>query len=132
LYLIIPGRINFKQMSRYSDCCEQRFRNQFKAKFDFMSYNTSLITPHVGKRTAISFDPSHIEKSGKKTPYMGSFWSGSDQCTKKGLEIAQIALIDIDLHQSFHLEAIQTVPVKTLKQADLSLHENKSCYHYPK
>jgi hypothetical protein len=121
LYLIIPGRINFKQMSRYSDCCEQRFRNQFKAKFDFMSYNTSLITPHVGKRTAISFDPSHIEKSGKKTPFMGSFWSGSDQCTKKGLEIAQIALIDIDLHQSFHLEAVQTVPVKTLKQADLSL-----------
>jgi hypothetical protein len=121
LYLIIPGRINFKQMSRYSDCCEQRFRNQFKAKFDFMNYNASLVTPYVGKRTAISYDPSHIEKSGKKTPYMGSFWSGSDQCAKKGLEIAQIALIDIDLHQSFHLEAVQTVPVKTLKQADLSL-----------
>ena len=121
LYLIIPGRINFTQMSRYSKYCEQRFRNQFKEKFDFMNYNTSLITPYVGSRTAISFDPSHIEKSGKKTPYLGSFWSGSDQNTKKGLEIAQIALIDIDLNQSFHLEAVQTVPVKTLKQADLSL-----------
>ena len=121
LYLVIPGRINFTQMSRYSKYCEQRFRNQFKQKFDFMNYNTSLITPVVGSRTAISFDPSYIEKSGKKTPYMGSFWSGSDQCTKKGLEIAQIALIDIDLNQSFHLEAVQTVPVKTLKQADLSL-----------
>ena len=121
LYLVIPGRINFTQMSRYSKYCEQRFRNQFKQKFDFMNYNTSLITPVVGSRTAISFDPSYIEKSGKKTPYMGSFWSGSDQYTKKGLEIAQIALIDIDLNQSFHLEAVQTVPVKTLKQADLSL-----------
>ena len=121
LYMVIPGRINFTQMSRYSKYCEQRFRNQFKQKFDFMNYNTSLITPVVGSRTAISFDPSYIEKSGKKTPYMGSFWSGSDQCTKKGLEIAQIALIDIDLNQSFHLEAVQTVPVKTLKQADLSL-----------
>ena len=121
LYLVIPGRINFTQMSRYSKYCEQRFRNQFKEKFDFMNYNTSLITPYVGSRTAISFDPSHIEKSGKKTPYLGSFWSGSDQYTKKGLEIAQIALIDIDLNQSFHLEAVQTVPVKTLKQADLSL-----------
>jgi len=121
LYMVIPGRINFTQMSRYSKSCEQRFRNQFKQKFDFMNYNASLITPVVGSRTAISFDPSHIEKSGKKTPYLGSFWSGSDQCTKKGLEIAQIALIDIDIKQSFHLEAVQTVPVKTLKQADLSL-----------
>ena len=121
LYLVIPGRINFTQMSRYSNYCEQRFRNQFKQKFDFMNYNTSLITPFVGSRTAISFDPSHIEKSGKKTPYLGSFWSGSDQCSKKGLEIAQIALIDIDLNQSFHLEAVQTVPVKTLKIASMSL-----------
>jgi hypothetical protein len=121
LYIVIPGRINFTQMSRYSKYCEQRFRNQFKQKFDFMNYNTSLITPVVGSRTAISFDPSYIEKSGKKTPYLGSFWSGSDQCTKKGLEIAQIALIDIDLNQSFHLEAVQTAPVKTLKIASMSL-----------
>jgi hypothetical protein len=121
LYLIIPGRINFTQMSRYSKSCEQRFRNQFKQKFDFMNYNASLIKPFVCSRTTISFDPSHIEKSGKKTPYLGSFWSGSDQCTKRGLEIAQIALIDIDLKQSFHLEAVQTVPAKTLKVACMSL-----------
>ena len=35
LYLVIPGRINFTQMSRYSDFGEQRFRNQFKENFDF-------------------------------------------------------------------------------------------------
>lgn len=121
LYLVIPGRINFTQMSRYNKSCEQRFRNQFKQTFDFMNYNASLIKPFVGSRTAISFDPSHIEKSGKKTPYLGSFWSGSDKCTKRGLEIAQIALIDIDLKQSFHLEAVQTVPAKTLKVASMSL-----------
>ena len=108
-------------MSRYGKHCEQRFRNRFKEKFDFMSFNSSLITPHNGKRIAISFDPSHIEKSGNKTPYLGSFWSGSDQRSKKGLEIAQIALIDIDLNQSFHLEAVQSVPSKTLKTVSMSL-----------
>jgi len=108
LYLVILCRINFTQMSRYSKYCEQRFRNQFKQKFDFMNYNTSLITPVVGSRTAISFVPSYIEKSGKKTPYLGSFWSDSDQCTKKGLEITQIALIDIDLNQSYLTTAIGT------------------------
>jgi hypothetical protein len=76
---------------------------------------------YVSKRLAIAFDPSHIEKSRNKTPYVGSFWSGSDQCTKKGLEISQIAVIDIDLNQSFHLEAVQTIPVKTLKMATISL-----------
>ena len=53
LYLVIPGRINFKQMSRYSEYCEQRFRNQFKEKFDFIAFNTALISPIVGKRIAL-------------------------------------------------------------------------------
>ena len=121
LYLVIPGRKNFKQFGRYSNHCEQRFRNQFKEKFDFMTFNRSLTSPHIGKRIAIAFDPSYIEKSGKKTPYIGSFWSGCAQRTKTGLEISQIAVIDIDLKQSFHLEAVQTAPVKTLKKASLSL-----------
>ncbi len=60
-------------MSRYSKSCEQRFRNQFKQKFDFMNYNASLIKPFVGSRTAISFDPSHIEKSGKKHSILDRF-----------------------------------------------------------
>lgn len=123
LYLIIPGRINFKQMSRYSKHSEQRFRNQFKKKFDFITYNSSLIKPYLGKRTVISFDPSHITKSGKKTPYLGSFWSGSDQCIKKGLEIAEFSLLDIDSNQSFHLEAAQTPPVETLKTVSMTLPE---------
>ena len=121
LYLIIPGRINFKQMSRYSKHSEQRFRNQFKKKFGFITYNSSLIKPYLGKRTVISFDPSHITKSGKKTPYLGSFWSDSEQCITKGLEIAEFSLLDIDSNQSFHLEAAQTPPVETLKTVSLTL-----------
>jgi hypothetical protein len=77
----------------------------------------------LGKRTVISFDPSHITKSGKKTPYLGSFWSGSDQCIKKGLEIAEFSLLDIDSNQSFHLEAAQTPPVETLKTVSMTLPE---------
>lgn len=121
LYMVIPNRINFKQMGRYSDYGEQRFRNQFKQKFDFMEFNSELTSTFFGKRIAIAFDPSHIEKSGKKTAYLASFWSGSVQAVKKGLEISEIAVIDIDLHQSFHLEAIQTAPPKTLKTVSMSL-----------
>jgi hypothetical protein len=77
-------------MSRYSKHCEQRFRNQFKEKFDFMSFNSSLITPHVGKRIAICFDPSYIEKSGNKTPYLRLFWSGSNNAPKRGLKLPKL------------------------------------------
>lgn len=121
LYMVIPNRINFKQMGRYSDYGEQRFRNQFKQKYDFMEFNRELTATYFGKRIAIAFDPSHIDKSGNKTAYLGSFWSGSDQAVKKGLEISEIAVIDIDLHHAFHLEAVQTVPPKTLKVVSMSL-----------
>ncbi len=114
LYLIIPKRLNFLQMSRYSTYGEQRFRQQFEKKFDFMSFNIELTANFFGSRKAIAFDPSYISKSGKKTPYMGRFWSGCAGVVKKGLELSGIAAIDIDLHQCLHLEAVQTVPVKTL------------------
>ena len=121
LYMVIPNRINFKQMGRYSDYGEQRFRNQFKQKYDFMEFNRELTAAYFDKRIAIAFDPSHIDKSGKKTAYLASFWSGSAQAVKKGLEISEIAVIDLDLHQAFHLEAVQTVPPKTLKVVSMSL-----------
>ncbi len=73
LCIVISHRINFKQVSRYSKHCEQRFRNQFKEKFDFMSFISSLITSHIVKRIVISFDPGYIEKSGNKIPSLGSF-----------------------------------------------------------
>lgn len=34
LYLSIPKRINFMQMSRFGDSCESRFRQNFQREFD--------------------------------------------------------------------------------------------------
>ncbi|EKF54418.1 hypothetical protein I215_12338 [Galbibacter marinus] len=34
----------------------------------------------------IAFDPSYVSKSGKKTPGVGYFWSGSAARAKWGLE----------------------------------------------
>ena len=48
LFMAIPGRINFLQMGRYGKFSEQTYRNHF--------VNES--------------------KSGKKTPWLGYFWSG--------------------------------------------------------
>lgn len=121
LYLIIPGRINFLQLGRYGRFGEQRYRQQFGRRFDWLSFNASLAESQIGNRVAIAFDPSYISKSGKCTPYMGRFWSGCAKMAKRGLEISGIGLIDMDLHTCFHLEAVQTPPTKTLEQVKYTL-----------
>lgn len=47
-------------------------------------------------RKAIAIDPSYISKSGKRTPWIGYFWSGCAGQVKRGLEIMGIGVINID------------------------------------
>lgn len=76
LFLSITSRINFSQLGRYGHYGEQRYRQQFGKKFEFLKFNASMIKQHSGKRQVIAFDPSYIPKSGKSTPGVGYFWSG--------------------------------------------------------
>lgn len=109
LFLSIRGRINFLQLARYGKRKEQRYRQQFEKHFDFLSFNKELTLSQGGGRYAIAFDPSFVNKSGKKTPGVGWYWSGVANKAKWGLEIGGIAAIDIDNHTAFHLEAVQTL-----------------------
>ena len=108
LFMSIKGKINFLQLLKYSDNCEQYFRKQFSKYFDFMKFNRELILQNAGKHLTIAFDPCFISKSGKKTPGLGYFWSGCAGQAKRGLEISGIAAVDIDNHTAFHLQAVQT------------------------
>ena len=69
LYMVLPRKINFTQMGRYSDSSEQRFRQLFERKFDWMQFNLFLMRQRFGEssRKAIAIDASYISKSGKKT-----------------------------------------------------------------
>ena len=98
LYMVLPRKINFTQMGRYSDSSEQRFRQLFEREFDWMQFNLFLMRQRFGEsvRKAIAIDASYISKSGKKTPYIGKFWSGCASQVKRGLEILGIGIIDID------------------------------------
>ena len=78
-------------MGRYSDSSEQRFRQLFEREFE-----------------AIAIDASYISKSGKKTPYIGKFWSGCASQVKRGLEILGIGIVDIDSRDCMTLRAEQT------------------------
>ncbi len=62
-------------MGRYSDSCEQRFRQLYERNFDWMEFNSQLLWRRLGNglRKAIAIDASYISKAGKKTPYIGKF-----------------------------------------------------------
>ena len=108
LYITMFGRVNYTAMARYSDTCESTFRQNFKKEFDWLAFNRQFVRGTGSRRTAIAIDPSYIDKSGKKIPGLGYFWSGCAQKVKWGLEILGIAFINADLADAVHLRAVQT------------------------
>jgi hypothetical protein len=128
LFLSIKGRINFLQLGRYGLFGEQRYRQQFEKPFDFLSFNKELVLSNGSGRYVIAFDPSYIDKSGKKTTGLGWYWSGCAGKSKWGLEIGGIAAIDIGNHTAFHLEAVQTLNLsdQTLTQWYIDLLKERS------
>ena len=73
--MVWPRKINFNQMG-----CSQ--------------FNLFLMRQRFGEsvRKAIAIDASYISKSGKKTSYIGKFWSGCASAMKRELEILESAL----------------------------------------
>ena len=120
LYMVLPRKINFTQMGRYSDSSEQRFRQLFEREFDWMQFNLFLMRQRFGEnvRKAIAIDASYISKSRKKTPYIGKFWSGCASQVKRGLEILGIGIVDIDSRDCMMLRAEQTPDKTYLEKQD--------------
>ena len=110
-------------MGRYGKFSEQTYRNHFaNESFDWFSFNEHLVKEHLpGTRKAIAVDPSYIPKSGKKTPWLGYFWSGCAGEYKRGLEIMGIGVIDVDNRECMTLGSVQSPDTKTLDNMDRSL-----------
>jgi hypothetical protein len=116
LYLSIRGRINFSQMSRYGTYNEGTYHNQFKEHFDFINFNKNLIKRAGSGEYLLVFDPTHLPKSGSKTPEVGKFWSSCASQMKKGLEFGIFGLIDVHQKTCYHWYANQTPSPATLKE----------------
>ena len=116
LWLALPVRYTMLNLSRVGGYCEKSIRLHFEKFFDFVSFNAALIKKSCGKELIAAFDPSYIPKSGKQTPGLGSWWSGKDQCTLKGLEISCLSIVDIAAGTAMSLEGVQT-PSKEVLQA---------------
>ncbi len=70
LYIVIPKRINFLQLGRYSSSSEQRFRQNYSKHFDWMGFNCELskdvLTSNRHKYlTSINLAKAYAIKIGK-------------------------------------------------------------------
>jgi hypothetical protein len=95
LYLSIPRRINFCQMTFYGQHNEATYHNWHKSALDVRSFNVALVNEHGSGDHFVIFDPSYLPKSGKKTPHLGRYWSGCAGMVKRGLEIGGFAVADL-------------------------------------
>lgn len=110
LLLSLRGRFNFMNLSRWGIFNELTYRQHFGKAFNFLAFNSALVSAHCCSERIISFDPSYLSKSGKHTYGLGRFWSGCAQQVKKGLELAGFCCVDLKQWTALHLYARQTVP----------------------
>ena len=108
LYMGLRGKYNFMNMARYGSFNEKTYRNQMEKPFDWVGFNVELIRRSCSNNLILAYDPSYLPKSGKKTPDVGNFYSGTAQRVKRGIEIGCMAIIDVDNGTGFSLEAVQT------------------------
>jgi Transposase DDE domain len=116
--LLMRGKVNFRNMSRYSDLTEKTYARQFDRFFDFAAFNERLIAeivppPHekIG-----AMDCSYLAKSGRKTYGLGFFYDSSHNQPAKGLEISNLAVIDVTDNTGYTVSSWQTPPQEQIEQ----------------
>jgi hypothetical protein len=110
LLLMLPGRVTFRNLSRYSPSHEKTFARWFVRDFDFVSLNHAAIVEVVAPshEHVLAFDPSFVPKSGKRTYGLDRFWNGTHSRAEKGLEIAALAWVDVTQNSAYVLSVVQT------------------------
>ena len=108
--LLVYGKVNFTNLSRYSCLSEKTYRRHFFKSFNFPAFNKLFINKALDRqRTLIAvIDCSFIPTSGKKTEGKASFSNGLAGRPEEGLEISVISVVEVETHLSYSLSVQQT------------------------
>lgn len=108
--MYLPGKANFRNLSRYSDLHEKTYSRWFRRTFDFTEFNRLSLAKVVasGHTLVLTTDCSFIQKSGEHTYGLDYFYNSSHNRPEKGLEISTLALVDVDYNTAYHLSSCQT------------------------
>jgi hypothetical protein len=116
--LLMRGKVNFRNLSRYSDLAKKTYARQFRQSFDFADFNERLIAEIVPPQHEKigTMDCSYITKSGRKTYGLGFFYDSSHDQPAKGLELSNLAVIDVTDNTGYTLSSWQTPPQEEIEQ----------------
>jgi hypothetical protein len=110
--LVLRGRVNFRNLSRYCDYSERTIARQFRAPFDWPDFHQYVLMTARDPRAELvsAHDASFLPKSGKQTFGLGHFFNGCASRAERGLEISTLAVVDVTRRCAFTLAVAQTPP----------------------
>ena len=116
--MYLPGKANFRNLSRYSELHEKTDSRGFRRSFDFIEFNRLSLADVVtgGSPFAVAIDASFIPTSGQCTYGLDYFYNGLQGRAEKGLEISTLALVDIDDNTAYPLSSRQTPQLDSPKK----------------
>jgi len=118
--LVLRGRVNFRNLSRYCDYAERTIARQFRAPFDWPDFHQRVLMTALAPHSELisAPDASFISKSGKQTFGLGHFFNGCASRAERGLEISTLAVVDVTRRCAFTLARAQTPPGEAATQAE--------------
>jgi hypothetical protein len=118
--LVLRGRVNFRNLSRYCDYAERTIARQFREPFDWSDFHQRVLMTALDPRAELvsAHDASFIPKSGKQTFGLGRFFNGGARRAERGLEISTLAVVDVTRRCAFTLAVAQTPPGQDSTKAE--------------
>ena len=128
--LLVYGKINFTNLSRYSYLSEKTYRRHFLKSFDLTQFNQYFLEKALNpEHTVIAvIDCSFFRKSGKKTDGKAYFYNGVAGKSEQGLEISVISVVEIETRLSYSLSVQQTPSCPQIKPAKKRTQNPKNCW----
>jgi hypothetical protein len=110
--LVLRGRANFRNLSRYCEDSERTIARQFREPFDWPAFHQRVLMTALDPRSerVSAHDASFIPKSGQQTFGLGHFFNGCASRAERGLEVSTLAVVDVTRRCAFTLAVAQTPP----------------------
>ena len=107
---VVCGKVNYTNLSRYSEISEKTYRRHFEAGLGLESINRALIEDATASDSEqiAAVDCTFVEKSGRHTHGLDSFFNGKTQRSERGLEWSVISIVDLAQQTGYALSAQQT------------------------
>ena len=118
--LVLRGRVNFRNLSRYCDYSERTIARQCREPFDWPDFHQRVLMRALDPRSELvsAQDASFIPQSGTQTFGLGHFFNGCTSRAERGLEISTLAVVDVTRRCALTLAVAPTPPGEKAPQAE--------------